>query len=681
MANKNFKVRQGLEAPLIAADDGTTAITISNSTGNIALAGTLDVQGGTITESTGALSITTGASNGAITLTPNGSGTVIVSSDLAVNGATSADITTTTATASVFNATATTLNIGAGATSGVNIGNASGAITVAGNIIASEGVQTARTVTGGGRAVDANGDVLVNNSTVNTTQLPVSAFFDNTTANRNGRIILSEYGQSTGSGATSATIGAPTIVLETSRGTAAAPEAQNAVNNPIGGLAMGGYDGTRWLSESGLGLSQFNFQSTETWSSETSVFTGSISGTTLTVTAVTSGGIYPGQLLTGTGIAVGTTITAFGNNTNAGAGTYTVSFSQTVSSTTITGVGTKANGTRAVCNFQPTGVKLNSTSRSPNFVLGNAAASTGTSGNGVTLYYAPGSNTNFGTNDFADVTLISTDGTIIYKGRAANNSFNATNNFAGVTNEDYVEFTGYIDNGAGAAGNTLTVTAVSQGTLSIGQQIQASGIQPATAITALVSGTGGVGTYTVATTFATAGQTVGSSGTPVAMVATPDNIAQRGQNIINSIVNRRSTVSGRRNTLKSGDSLFQVNSFGQTSNNSTGSGTVSGTLKFVALEDFSTTAYGSQFQIQTAASGGSTPALVTRMSIDSTSATFAQPVGFPVKTAAQWNAITGAVGRQVCVSNSAGGGHPNGMMAFWDTTNARWSYIHDNSAV
>jgi hypothetical protein len=67
--------------------------------------------------------------------------------------------------------------------------------------------------------------------------------------------------------------------------------------------------------------------------------------------------------------------------------------------------------------------------------------------------------------------------------------------------------------------------------------------------------------------------------------------------------------------------------------------------------------------------------------LNSTSATFAQPVGFPVKTAAQWNAITGAAGRQVSVSDSAGGSHPNGMMAFWDTTNARWSYIHDNSAV
>jgi len=67
--------------------------------------------------------------------------------------------------------------------------------------------------------------------------------------------------------------------------------------------------------------------------------------------------------------------------------------------------------------------------------------------------------------------------------------------------------------------------------------------------------------------------------------------------------------------------------------------------------------------------------------LNSTSATFSQPVGLPVKTAAAWNAITGAVGQMVCVSNSGGGGNPNGMIAFWDTTNARWSYIHDNSAV
>jgi hypothetical protein len=50
-------------------------------------------------------------------------------------------------------------------------------------------------------------------------------------------------------------------------------------------------------------------------------------------------------------------------------------------------------------------------------------------------------------------------------------------------------------------------------------------------------------------------------------------------------------------------------------------------------------------------------------------------------TASALNAITGSIGQMAAVSNSAGGGNPNGMIAFWDTTNARWSYIHDNSAV
>jgi len=135
MANKNFKARIGIEAPLIAADNGTTAITLSDNdvtvvgdltvtsntiksssataltlsganvavagtleldgniikasdgttalttsagTGNVAFAGNIDVQGGTITESTGALSITTGAANGNITLDPNGTGNVVL---------------------------------------------------------------------------------------------------------------------------------------------------------------------------------------------------------------------------------------------------------------------------------------------------------------------------------------------------------------------------------------------------------------------------------------------------------------------------------------------------------------------------------------------------------------------------------------------------------------------------
>jgi hypothetical protein len=255
----------------------------------------------------------------------------------------------------------------------------------AGSLIVGGGAKVNKTLTAGGKSLDADGNVLIQKSTINSSQLPVAAFFDNTIANRNGRIVMREYGQNTGSNAGSNTIGLPLIVLEGSRGTSASPNVVNVNNGSIAGIQIGGWDGTRWMSECGLSLSTLVFQNSETWSSETSVFTGSISGTTLTVTGVTSGGIYPGQLLTGTGITYGTTITAFGNNTNAGVGTYTVSVGQTVASTTITGVGTKANGTRALFNFQPTGIKLTSTSRSANYVLGNSNPGTGTSGNGVTL--------------------------------------------------------------------------------------------------------------------------------------------------------------------------------------------------------------------------------------------------------------------------------------------------------
>lgn len=64
------------------------------------------------------------------------------------------------------------------------------------------------------------------------------------------------------------------------------------------------------------------------------VVTGSISGTTLTVTAVTSGTVALGQMVSGTGVTSGTLITTLGTGTG-GTGTYGVSISQTASSTTL----------------------------------------------------------------------------------------------------------------------------------------------------------------------------------------------------------------------------------------------------------------------------------------------------------------------------------------------------------
>jgi hypothetical protein len=67
-------------------------------------------------------------------------------------------------------------------------------------------------------------------------------------------------------------------------------------------------------------------------------FTGSISGTTLTITSISSGAIAVGQTISGVGVIDGTTITGFltgaGGNVNE-TGTYTVSQLQTVASGTL----------------------------------------------------------------------------------------------------------------------------------------------------------------------------------------------------------------------------------------------------------------------------------------------------------------------------------------------------------
>jgi hypothetical protein len=70
-------------------------------------------------------------------------------------------------------------------------------------------------------------------------------------------------------------------------------------------------------------------------STSNAVVTGSIAGNTLTVTGVTSGSLAAGDMLTGSGVATGTVIIAYGTG-SGGTGTYTLSDSQTVSSETIT---------------------------------------------------------------------------------------------------------------------------------------------------------------------------------------------------------------------------------------------------------------------------------------------------------------------------------------------------------
>lgn len=77
--------------------------------------------------------------------------------------------------------------------------------------------------------------------------------------------------------------------------------------------------------------------------------TASISGTTMTVTVLGSGLLGVGQTISGSGVTAGTTITAILTGAG-GAGTYTVSASQTVSSTTITATGAAAVFAGILCN-------------------------------------------------------------------------------------------------------------------------------------------------------------------------------------------------------------------------------------------------------------------------------------------------------------------------------------------
>jgi hypothetical protein len=100
------------------------------------------------------------------------------------------------------------------------------------------------------------------------------------------------------------------------------------------------------------------------------VVTGSITNTTLTVTAVTSGILAVGQSITGTGIAANTTITAFVTGTG-GAGTYTVSTVPTTNPTgsiTVTGAaGSSFTNPFTTGNLTTTG----------NLSIGGTAAITG----------------------------------------------------------------------------------------------------------------------------------------------------------------------------------------------------------------------------------------------------------------------------------------------------------------
>lgn len=172
--------------------------------------------------------------------------------------------------------------------------------------------------------------------------------------------------------------------------------------------------------------------------------TGSIAGTTLTVSAVGTGALAPGEVISGTNVAVGTTIVAQLTGTTGSTGTYQVSISQTVTSTTIT---------------------------TPGYA-------TMTVGGTVTGYFAAAQTVTGGTTAAGTTILSQISGTAGVAGTYA------------VTNSQTVTSASLT-----ASGGLLTIGGTVTGAYALNDLLTGSGVNAGTYITALLTGTGGAGTY------------------------------------------------------------------------------------------------------------------------------------------------------------------------------------------
>lgn len=172
--------------------------------------------------------------------------------------------------------------------------------------------------------------------------------------------------------------------------------------------------------------------------------TSSISGTTLTIGAVATGGAFVGQTISGGAIVPGTTILEQLTGTANGAGTYRVSISQNIASTTITGSGAML-----------------------------------TVGGTVTGYYAVGQ-------------------TITGSGVTAGSTILARGTGVGVGGTYFVSAAQTVGSQAiNATGGLLTVGGTVTGTFATNDLVTGSGISAGTYIVSPITGTGGAGTYLV----------------------------------------------------------------------------------------------------------------------------------------------------------------------------------------
>jgi RHS repeat-associated protein len=253
-------------------------------------------------------------------------------------------------------------------------------------------------------------------------------------------------------------------------------------------------------------------------SASAALATGSISGSTLTVSSVSSGTLAVGQGVVGTGLATGTVITALGSGTG-GVGTYTVSPSQTVGSTVLTALTPAASATgsiapnAAVATGSISGTTMTATAASGAIAVGQIVTGSGVAaGTVVTAYLGGGTSWQVSPSQ----TVASTTLTMLPAVVAATGSI---------------------------SGMTMTISAVTSGTIAVGQVVNGSTISSGTTITALGTGVGGTGTYTVSPSQTAASTSLTITGGVLTVTAVSQGTLATGQTITGTGVAAGTLVS------------------------------------------------------------------------------------------------------------------------------------------
>jgi hypothetical protein len=249
-------------------------------------------------------------------------------------------------------------------------------------------------------------------------------------------------------------------------------------------------------------------------------FTGSISSTTLTISAYTTNNPVVGMVVTGTGVAAGTVITA--GTISTVPATWTVNISQTVSSTTMTGITAPSvifEGSLASTVLSATSIVSGS------FVIGmlitgslipkqtlvsaiNTATFTGSiTGTTLTVTLPTLAGTVSvgmvlsGTNVTAGTVILSGSGTTWTVNTSQNAASTLMTGTSYTVNSNVAVFTGSI------TGTTMSVTSVTSGTIAVGMVLTGTNVSAGTVILAQT----GVSSWTVSLSQTVASTTITGS--------------------------------------------------------------------------------------------------------------------------------------------------------------------------